>query len=81
MRHAQHATRIDVDVLADETSVTLRVRDDGEKSHARSTATPGYGVLGMIGRAGLLGGQCEAGPNRERGWTVTAVLPRSGSPA
>ena len=81
VRHAQHATRIDVDVVADETSVTLRVRDDGEKSHARSTATPGYGVLGMIERAGLLGGQCEAGPNRERGWTVTAVLPRSGSPA
>lgn len=81
VRHAQHATRIDVDVVADETSVTLRVRDDGENGHTKATATPGYGVLGMIERAGLLGGQCEAGPDRERGWTVTAVLPRDGSPA
>lgn len=81
VRHAQHATRISVDVVADETSVTLRVSDNGEKSHARSTATPGYGVLGMIERAGLLGGHCEAGPGCDRGWTVTAVLPRNGSPA
>ncbi len=81
VRHAQHATRIDVDVVADDISVTLRVRDDGEKSHGRAIANPGYGVLGMIERAGLLGGQCEAGPDRERGWTVTAVLPRNGSPA
>ena len=30
----------------------------------------------MIERADLLGGTCEAGPNPDRGWTVTAVLPR-----
>ena len=32
----------------------------------------------MIERADLLGGTCEAGPNPGRGWTVTAVLPRTG---
>jgi signal transduction histidine kinase len=80
-RHARHATRIDVGVVADDTSVTLRVRDDGENLHGKGIATPGYGVLGMIERAGLLGGHCEAGPDRERGWTVTAVLPRNGSTA
>ncbi len=30
----------------------------------------------MTERAKLLGGTFEAGPNRNRGWTVQAVLPR-----
>jgi signal transduction histidine kinase len=33
----------------------------------------------MTERAELLGGTLKAGPNHERGWTVTAVLPRTGS--
>lgn len=73
-RHARHATRIHVRVAADDTSVRLRVTDDGETGHAG--ATPGYGLIGMTERADLLGGTCEAGPNAGRGWTVTAVLPR-----
>ncbi|MGC7102126.1 sensor histidine kinase [Amycolatopsis lurida] len=76
-RHARHATRIEVRVTADETSVRLRVSDDGDVSAGK--ATPGYGLIGMIERAGLLGGTCEAGPNPGRGWTVAAVLPRTGS--
>ncbi|WP_431913841.1 sensor histidine kinase [Nonomuraea jabiensis] len=77
-RHARHATRIQIRVAADDTSVRLRVSDDGEASAANPM--PGYGLLGMIERAGLLGGTCEAGPDpdRDRGWTVTAVLPRAG---
>ena len=34
----------------------------------------------MTERATLLGGSFEAGPGRERGWTVDAVLPRTGTP-
>jgi signal transduction histidine kinase len=75
-RHARHATRIEVRVVADDRSVRLRVSDDGE-SAARPDAVQGHGLIGMIERAGLLGGTCEAGPNPDRGWTVTAVLPRS----
>ena len=33
----------------------------------------------MTERATLLGGTLQAGPNRDRGWTVTAVLPRTGA--
>jgi signal transduction histidine kinase len=77
-RHAQHATRIEVRVTADDTSVHLRVSDDGVP---RPGGTPGHGLIGMIERADLLGGTCEAGPNPDRGWTVTAVLPRTGSSA
>jgi signal transduction histidine kinase len=75
-RHARHATRIEVRVTADDTSVHLRVSDDGDTSVVRPAASPGYGLIGMTERAGLLGGTCTAGPDPGRGWTVTAVLPR-----
>jgi signal transduction histidine kinase len=74
-RHARHATRIEVRVAADDTSVRLSVRDDGD---TRPPGAPGYGLIGMIERVDLLGGTCDAGPTPGRGWTVTAVLPRSG---
>ncbi len=77
-RHARHATRIRVRVAADETAVRLEVSDDGETALPRPGAAPGYGLIGMIERAHLLGGTCKAGPDHERGWTVTAVLPRNG---
>jgi signal transduction histidine kinase len=78
-RHACHATRIEVRVAADDDSVQLHVSDDGDTGSAREPGSPGYGLIGMIERADLLGGTCEAGPNPDRGWTVTAVLPRGGS--
>ncbi|MFF5228686.1 sensor histidine kinase [Dactylosporangium sp. NPDC000521] len=80
-RHARHATRIAVRVHADDTSVRLRVTDDGDSGPARPATAPGYGLIGMTERATLLGGTCEAGPTHHdgtgRGWTVAAVLPRS----
>ncbi|WP_271219037.1 sensor histidine kinase [Streptosporangium carneum] len=78
-RHARHATRVEVRVTADDTSVRLRVSDDGDSGLIRPAASPGYGLIGMIERADLLGGTCEAGPDSDRGWTVTAVLPRTGA--
>ncbi|MEU3644903.1 histidine kinase [Lentzea sp. NPDC034063] len=75
-RHARHATRIEVSVVVGDSSVRVRVSDDGD---AGGTAVPGHGVIGMMERADLLGGSCEAGPNAGRGWTVTAVLPLTGA--
>jgi signal transduction histidine kinase len=75
-RHARHATRIEVRVAADAGSIRLRVSDDGEPSSVRPAGPVGFGVAGMMERAGLLGGTCKAGPNSDRGWTVTAALPR-----
>lgn len=77
-RHARHATRIEVGVTAEGASVQLRVSDDGDLAHSRASAPLGYGLIGMSERAELVGGTCHAGPNPERGWTVTAVLPRNG---
>jgi signal transduction histidine kinase len=76
-RHARNATRIEVRVAADESAVRLHVRDDGDGGAARAPGS-GYGLVGMIERAELLGGTCEAGPGPGRGWTVTAALPRAG---
>lgn len=80
-RHARHATRIEVRVAADDDMVRLRVSDDGERASRRPARSRGYGLTGMIERARLLGGTCEAGPDPDRGWTVTAALPRAGSAA
>jgi signal transduction histidine kinase len=76
VRHARGATRVEVRVTADDRSVHLRVSDDGEVAAAPAS---GYGIPGMVERAGLLGGRCAAGPDPAGGWTVTAVLPRAGS--
>ncbi len=77
LRHARDATRIDVRVHAGESDIGLTVIDDGAPSTTPSDRQ-GYGLLGMRERAALLGGTFEAGPQRDRGWRVTAVLPRAG---
>ncbi len=79
VRHARHATRIQIRVAGDAECVRLTVSDDGETGSAVSSLD-GYGLVGMNERATLLGGSFEAGPGPERGWTVDAVLPRTGTP-
>lgn len=76
VRHARHATRIDVRVTGERDCVRLTVLDDGEPS---APSPPGYGLAGMTERAALLGGALEAGPRSGRGWLVTATLPRNGA--
>lgn len=79
IRHARHATRIDVSVAADEDSIRLIVRDDGDSTSFPAGASTGFGIVGMAERVKLLGGTLEAGPGPDRGWTITAVLPRQGA--
>ena len=74
VRHARHASRIDVRVIGEPDCVLVVVIDDGEPAAA---SPPGYGISGMTERAALLGGTLEAGP-ADRGWVVTATLPRAG---
>nr|WP_253289643.1 hypothetical protein [Verrucosispora sioxanthis] len=49
--------------------------DDGEVPSPRGFGPTGFGLIGMRERAHLLGGSVDAGPDVERGWTVTATLP------
>lgn len=74
-RHARNATLIDVRVAGDQSTVSLVVRDDGDPL-AVSGHEAGYGLTGMVERALLLGGACQAGPCPGRGWAVSARLPR-----
>jgi signal transduction histidine kinase len=81
LRHARHATHVQVVVTGDVDSVRLTVWDDGDARPAAAGSSSGFGLLGMAERARLLGGTLEAGPGREEGWTVVAELPRRGAPA
>jgi signal transduction histidine kinase len=78
LRHARHATRVTVGVVDEGEQVRLTVRDDGDAGANAHTAS-GYGLIGMTERAALLGGTLRAGPGPEGGWTVSAVLPKSGA--
>lgn len=74
LRHAQGATRIGIEVSRAGDAVRLRVFDDGRTAPAPVTE-PGFGLRGMTERAQLLGGTLSAGPGRDGGWVVEAVLP------
>lgn len=80
IRHARHATRINVCVAGDDECVRLTVRDDGDPTPFSAGSSAGYGLVGMTERTKLLGGTLEAGSSPDRGWTITAVLPRNGAP-
>lgn len=80
LRHARNATRVTVTVSSESDCVRLVVSDDGE-AVLNDHIPPGYGLIGMTERANLLGGTLEAGPATGRGWTVVAVLPRTGAVA
>ncbi len=75
LRHALGATHISVEVSGDTERVRLTVRDDGA-APATGAPAPGYGILGMIERASILGGEVRAGPDPAGGWSVEASLPR-----
>lgn len=76
LRHARHATRVDERVAGHEDRVHMTVQDDGAVVTPTSSDSDGYGLAGMRERAELLGGTLQAGPAEQKGWTVTAVLPR-----
>lgn len=75
LRHARQVTRVDVFVDVDAGGVRLSVTNDGDVT---ASPAPGFGVIGMMERAALLGGTCQVGPAAGGGWAVTAVLPRVG---
>ncbi|HSU01418.1 MAG TPA: histidine kinase [Nocardioides sp.] len=76
LRHARNATLVDVRVAGEPSTVSLVVRDDGDPGAADPAPAAGYGLTGMVERALLLGGACQAGPSAGRGWAVSATLPR-----
>ena len=80
-RHARNASGVTVTLDGDQDHVHLTVMDDGESRSFDAESASGFGLVGMAERATLLGGTLEAGPNPHRGWTVSAVLPKSAASA
>ena len=76
LRHARNAALVDVRIDGNVSSVRLSVRDDGDHVPGWPALGPGFGITGMVERATLIGGECAAGPDPERGWLVEATLPR-----
>jgi len=77
VRHADGATRVDVQLTNGSDRYTLTVRDDGRGAGVDGKPA-GYGLIGMAERARLLGGSLEAGPAHDGGWLVKAELPVGG---
>jgi signal transduction histidine kinase len=75
LRHAGVGTRADVTVDYRPETLSLVVRDHGEKAATSAPASPGHGLIGMRERASLLGGQLEAVPLPAAGFRVRATLP------
>ncbi|MEV1024084.1 sensor histidine kinase [Streptomyces sp. NPDC050264] len=74
-KHATGArTRIELAYGRDQ--LMIRITDDGPGPDASSpTKPPGHGLPGMRQRAALVGGSLRAGPGRDGGFVVEAVLP------
>lgn len=75
-KHAAGMTRIDVEVRAVGSVLSVLVTDDGTGQQSDPAGgSGGYGLVGMRERVELLGGRFSAGPRGDRGWQVSAELP------
>ncbi len=74
-RHAPGAA-VDVELRYDDTSLHLRIRDNGPGLQGpRDSSQEGHGLLGMRERALAVGGSLQAGADAGGGFCVEADLP------
>ncbi|MGH3758381.1 sensor histidine kinase [Actinophytocola sp.] len=78
VRHAG-ARKADVRVRYLAGTLEVEVTDDGRERQPDGGANRGFGLLGMRERVAVHGGELEAGPRRDGGYRVRAVLPTGGS--
>ena len=80
VKHA-HTTACRVVVTYQPHAVSVEITDDGRGAPAGSApAYPGHGIAGMAERAGLYGGELQAGPLPGGGFRVAARLPLDSAP-
>lgn len=82
VRHAPgSAVTVTVDSSPDEVRLTVRNGRSPARPAPlqRPSATAGHGLRGMTERAASVGGEVDAGPDADGGWTVRARLPRTSS--
>ena len=78
VKHAAGA-RADVHVRYGHDAIEIEISDTG--GVAAPAASGGHGLLGMRERAAIFGGELEAAPTLDGGFTVRAHLPLEGAPA
>ncbi len=74
------AEQVCVSFASTGSDIEVRVEDRGHRRESTPRAHAGNGIRGMRERARAVGGQLSAGPRKEGGWVVRAVLPRIGNP-
>jgi signal transduction histidine kinase len=74
LKHGGPVSRVDVVLAYRDAAVELVVRDDGRGAEAASDGR-GQGLLGMRERVDLEDGTLAAGPRRDGGFEVRAVIP------
>ena len=80
VKHA-HTTACRVVVTYQPDAVSVEITDDGRGAPAGAApAYPGHGIAGMAERAGLYGGELQAGPLPGGGFRVAARLPLDSAP-
>ena len=80
VKHAR-TTACRVVVTYQPDAVSVEITDDGRGAPAGSApAYPGHGIAGMAERAGLYGGELQAGPLPGGGFRVAARLPLDSAP-
>ncbi|TDC72147.1 sensor histidine kinase [Streptomyces hainanensis] len=75
-KHAGSGSRITVEVAVAEGDARVEVRDDGGPAEVSGDLPggPGFGLIGLRERVGLVGGTLTAGPH-DGGWRLCADLP------
>jgi signal transduction histidine kinase len=75
-RHAHAPSSAEVSILSSDAHLEITVRNDGVRYRADTTsASQGFGLVGMGERVTALGGTLEAGPSEPDSWMVHVVLP------
>jgi signal transduction histidine kinase len=78
LKHAGPA-RASVVIHYDPDALRLKITDDGQASPTTNDGS-GHGLLGMRERVNLFGGQLEAGPGGDGGYSVSVRLPLEPTP-
>jgi PAS domain S-box-containing protein len=71
------ARRLELDLRLDETSLCLKIRDDGSGFHTSAKAVSGLGLRTMRYRANSIGGTLRVDSEPERGTQIECVVPRN----
>lgn len=82
LRHAGPGSAATISLAWGDSTLTVDVTDDGSGTvdeEQRQRLSSGHGLLGLAERVAVVGGEWEAGPLRQGGFAIRAVLPARSS--